>query len=192
MALPSGMMWRQGPAAQWMARLVENAAFWVALALFVDFLLVLALGGLFRGSGSRTVFNPDCRSDNARLDHHPLDLVLIWENTTGRSGALVDRGLAYTLRSLEKYKLTKRVHRIHIICPDEPPSYIKSHHPKINIINHAALLPPRTPGGPALPSRLSPAAVQLRLHTIKGLSDWFVVVPVATGFEHLPVLNRGW
>ena len=79
MALPSGMMWRTSPAGQWLTRLAGSAAFWVTLALLIDMLLVLTLGRIFRGSGSRTVFNPNCRSDNARLDHHQLDLVFVWE-----------------------------------------------------------------------------------------------------------------
>eukprot|EP01046_Picozoa_sp_COSAG06_P110639 COSAG06_NODE_57184_length_281_cov_0.857143_1_plen_83_part_01 len=79
MALPSGMMWRQSPAAQLLARLASTGAFWVTLALCIDTLLVLSLGRAFRGAGSRPVFNPNCRSDNAKLDRRPLDLVVVWE-----------------------------------------------------------------------------------------------------------------
>ena len=79
MALPSGMMWRQTPAAQLVMRVLGSSGFWVTLALCVDMMLVLSLGRTFSGAGSRPVFNPACRTDNARLYQTPLDLVILWE-----------------------------------------------------------------------------------------------------------------
>ncbi len=73
------MMWRQRPATQFAMRLLESSTFWVTLALCIDLLLVLSLGWTIGGTGVRQVFNPACRADNARLDHTPLDLVILWE-----------------------------------------------------------------------------------------------------------------
>lgn len=79
MVLPSGVMWRQSPLGQITSRLLQSSGFWVALALSIDMLLVLTLGHAFGGSGSQPVFNPACRTDNARLYQTPLDLVIMWE-----------------------------------------------------------------------------------------------------------------
>lgn len=37
---------------------------------------------------------------------------------------------------------------------------------------------------------LGSAIAQLRLHAISDLAEWFLVVPVARGFDHLPILTR--
>jgi len=37
---------------------------------------------------------------------------------------------------------------------------------------------------------LPTSIVELRLHTIPDLAEWFLVIPVARGFDHLPVLTR--
>ncbi len=79
MPLPSGMMWRHTPCFQFVARLLDRSTFWVTIVLCVDMLLVLSLGRTFGATGVRSVFNPACRTDNARLDHTPLDLVILWE-----------------------------------------------------------------------------------------------------------------
>ena len=79
MPLPSGVMWRRSAPAQFAMRLLGSSTFWVTFGLCVDLLLVLSLGRAFGGSGSRSVFNPECRADNARLYQTPLDLVILWE-----------------------------------------------------------------------------------------------------------------
>ena len=56
------------------------------------------------------------------------------QNKTRKAGAVTDMGLAYTLRSLEMHRLTKRARRIHVVCPGAPPDYLNLHHPKLNIV----------------------------------------------------------
>ncbi len=56
------------------------------------------------------------------------------QNKTGQAGAVIDKGLAYTLRSLETHKLTKRARRIHIVCPDAPPDFLDLQNPKLNVV----------------------------------------------------------
>ena len=190
-ALPPGVLWSSSPSVLRLRALMRTACFCVSLGLLIDSLAVVTLGQLFRGSGSQPVFNPSCRSDNARMDHRPLDIVIFWRNTTagGPGGGVgesdrrgstalpgADRNLAYTLRSLEAYRLARRARKIHIVFraegPHGYPSYLQPAHPKLSFIPHTQLL------GPGAAPSAGLEAAQLGLHRIPDLAEWILVLPL--------------
>lgn len=74
--------------------------------------------------------------------------------------------LPYWFRGVEKY--APWVRKIWFICDQEPPAWLNTNHPKLNIVRHEDFLPDEY--RPAFSSH----PIELNLHRIKGLSEKFV------------------
>lgn len=74
--------------------------------------------------------------------------------------------LPYWFRGVEKY--APWVRKIWLICDQEPPAWLSTNHPKLEIVRHEDYLPEEY--RPAFSSH----PIELNLHRIEGLSDRFV------------------
>lgn len=75
--------------------------------------------------------------------------------------------LKYSLRSLEKF--APWIHKVFIVTNGQVPSWLDVNNPKVEIVTHAQIF--RNPND--LPT-FSSAAIEMNLHHIPGLSDYFV------------------
>lgn len=74
--------------------------------------------------------------------------------------------LRYWFRGVQKF--APWVHKIHFICDQPPPKWLKTDHPKVHIVRHEDYLPDDY--RPAFSSH----PIELNMHRIPGLSEQFV------------------
>lgn len=75
--------------------------------------------------------------------------------------------LKYSLRSIEKY--AKWIHKVFIVTNGQIPSWLDVNNPKVEIVTHEQIFKNTS----HLPT-FSSSAIEMNLHRIPGLSDYFV------------------
>ncbi|MBQ9285333.1 MAG: Stealth CR1 domain-containing protein [Bacteroidaceae bacterium] len=112
-------------------------------------------------------------------------------------GRYVDnQELKYSLRSVEKY--APWIHKIFIVTDDQVPEWLDTSHPKIQIVDHTEIMPPK-----CLPC-FNSVVIEHHLHKIPGLAEHFLYANDDMSFNQpvtpdtffakdaLPIMRMNW